>query len=187
MRWTNKQEGAQAIGQLGSQSDRQSEWADQQVRRQMSTKATTKHTSCISQADSQTHRCWCGKQSRLPCTPWDVGHTSVVVALRWGVSLQGSSDPLLRWSVNTHSAGQTSAASSELSGAALPRGFKGCFGNQISVMWPPDSLIFKYEFDFALELWNKTEKSTDQMKLVLKNENTLDTSRQQTFHVCTQL
>lgn len=72
------------------------------------------------------------------------GPASEVVALRWGVSLQGASDPPWRWSVNA----DFNAAGSELPGAALPGGFKGCSGSQISVIRLPESLIFKNIFDF---------------------------------------
>lgn len=81
------------------------------------------------------------------------GPASEVVALRWGVSLQGASDLPWRWSVNAN----FNAASSELPGAALPGGFKGCSGSQISVICLPDSLIFKNILDFS------QKRSSDQI------------------------
>lgn len=94
------QAGSQAAMQADQRGDR---WAQSQQQNKPK----------VHQSSRQTHKCCCVKPSGLSCTPGEVVSTSDVVPSRWGVSLQGASDPPLRWSVSINfNAAKISAAGS---------------------------------------------------------------------------
>lgn len=94
MRWTKRWrqvEPKQAVGRPGSQSDsRASRRAENQQQREPK----------MLQSTRQTHKLLMCEAKRASLFSQRGGSSSDVVPWRWGVSLQGASDPPLRWSVN---------------------------------------------------------------------------------------
>lgn len=142
MRWTKKHLG----GQAGK-----SKWQAERERRKSTVDAgrqTIAHRRSISQTESSSNIHVLMREAKQAVLSTRRGGPASEV-----VALQGASDLPWRWSVNAN----FNAASSELPGAALPGGFKGCSGSQISVICLPDSLIFKNILDFS------QKRSSDQI------------------------